>query len=400
MEQQTVTIAKAGIHASLNARCSVLAAANPVYGQYHKARTVQENVGLPDSLLSRFDLLFVVLDQIDPGTDRAIAEHVIRAHSYRRPGTDMAPERLSSGPLDLSSSLEDDKDSLEEHRVWEDVNPLVARGERERGRGEPASEEEDILTKNFLRKYIFYAKSRIQPRLTSEAEDAIANYYSTLRSKQERRTVPITPRTLETLIRLSTAHAKVRLSNEITRDDCERAMELLAFALYHEGNEPPGRLPPSVRLTEEEEEEGEGGGEEGKGGSNGRPRRRRRADRASGMSEGTDEEEDEEEGEDEGASPHKGAGKKPRSRAPKEGQAPGKEEEVRESFFLSRLSAALQSHGDGLPLAQFVEILNEGLEGREGMPAFSEKEVLARVVAEDENGKCFWEDNAQVIYTS
>jgi len=54
----------------------------------------------------------------------------------------MAPERLSSGPLDLSSSLEDDKDSLEEHRVWEDVNPLVARGERERGRGEPASEEE------------------------------------------------------------------------------------------------------------------------------------------------------------------------------------------------------------------------------------------------------------------
>jgi DNA replication licensing factor MCM3 len=96
MEQQTVTLAKAGIHASLNARCAVLAAANPVYGQYDTDRRPQENVGLPDSLLSRFDLLFIVLDNIDTELDRKLADHILNSHQYRRPGQDMTPEPLNA----------------------------------------------------------------------------------------------------------------------------------------------------------------------------------------------------------------------------------------------------------------------------------------------------------------
>uniref|UniRef100_A0A1D1YJK2 DNA replication licensing factor MCM3 n=1 Tax=Anthurium amnicola TaxID=1678845 RepID=A0A1D1YJK2_9ARAE len=224
MEQQTVTIAKAGIHASLNARCSVVAAANPIYGTYDRSLTPTKNIGLPDSLLSRFDLLFIVLDQMDPEIDRRIAEHVTRMHRYCPDG--------GIGMLDGSSRYteEDDGDTA----VFVKYDRMLHGQEKKRGRRAKAEK----LTIKFLKKYIHYAKNRIQPKLTDEASDQIATAYAELRSgttnaKSGGGTLPITARTLETIIRLSTAHAKLKLRNEVLKNDVEEALKVLNFAIYH-----------------------------------------------------------------------------------------------------------------------------------------------------------------------
>eukprot|EP00536_Pseudo-nitzschia_multiseries_P004142 jgi/Psemu1/318351/estExt_fgenesh1_pm.C_670022 len=232
MEQQTVTIAKAGIHASLNARCSVLAAANPVFGQYDRTRRIQENIGLPDSLLSRFDLLFVVLDQMDPVTDRKIANHVILGHRYR---SDHGGAGHDSDYDDEDEDSDDDMDDGDKvHSIWQRNRHDSREGEY--SDSDPHSD--DILQHDFLRKYLHFAKTRMRPELTEGAREFIANRYAEMRCRQDERTLPVTARTLETVIRLATAHAKARLSNTVeAAPDCETAMGVLSFALYHEAGE-------------------------------------------------------------------------------------------------------------------------------------------------------------------
>uniref|UniRef100_A0A8D3DWQ5 DNA replication licensing factor MCM3 n=1 Tax=Scophthalmus maximus TaxID=52904 RepID=A0A8D3DWQ5_SCOMX len=246
MEQGRVTIAKAGIHARLNARCSVLAAANPVYGRYDQYKTPMENIGLQDSLLSRFDLLFIVLDQMDPEQDREISDHVLRMHRYRDPREQEGAAMALGGSVDVLATEDPDAvaEEHEELQIYEKHNNLL-HGSRKK--------KDKILSKEFMRKYIHLAKA-VTPVLTEEAANHIAEEYSRLRSQEQMaadiaRTSPVTARTLETLIRLSTAHAKARMSKAVELEDSEVAVELVQFAYFKKVSRPLALLSSPSSLT-------------------------------------------------------------------------------------------------------------------------------------------------------
>lgn len=233
MEQGRVTIAKAGIHARLNARCSVLAAANPVWGRYDLFKTPMENIGLQDSLLSRFDLLFILLDTVDVEADRLISDHVVRMHRYRSAReVDGQVTAISANVDDLVTSSKDQQEDKKETPVWEKHDPTLHGNVRK-----SRANNERFLSLGFVKKYIEVAKC-IKPSLTEEACEMIGEEYSRLRSQDWEntdnlaRTQPVTARALETLIRLSTAHAKARLSKTIDRQDAETAIELVQFAYF------------------------------------------------------------------------------------------------------------------------------------------------------------------------
>ncbi|XP_029352234.1 DNA replication licensing factor MCM3 [Echeneis naucrates] len=254
MEQGRVTIAKAGIHARLNARCSVLAAANPVYGRYDQYKTPMENIGLQDSLLSRFDLLFIMLDQMDPEQDREISDHVLRMHRYRDPREQEGAALALGGTVDVLTTEDPDAvaEEQEELQIYEKHNNLLHGSKKKKDK---------IVSKEFMRKYIHIAKI-LTPALTEEAANHIAEEYSRLRSQEQlaadiARTSPVTARTLETLIRLSTAHAKARMSKIVELEDSEVAVELVQFAYFKKVLEKEKKRSRQERDSGSEEEDDE-----------------------------------------------------------------------------------------------------------------------------------------------
>ena len=186
LESQTVSVAKAGIIATFNAKASVLAAANPKYGRFDPSDYPAEQFNIPPTLLSRFDLIFPIKDEMDEELDKNIADHILGQH--------------------YMSGIERE-DSTEKTRI-----------------------EKPPIDNELLRKYIAFAKKNITPRLSDAASEKIKNYYITLRKMgMEKGAVTITPRQIEGLIRMSEASAKTRLSEVVEVMDTERAIELSEF---------------------------------------------------------------------------------------------------------------------------------------------------------------------------
>lgn len=249
MEQQTVTIAKGGIHTTLNARCSVLAAANPAYGHYMVDKPPHQNILLPDSLLSRFDLVFIILDSMDDESNRRISEHVLRMHRYISNSEEEFSLTRASNPSQQDVNVLQ-SDSPSQSEIYDKKNRYLyydmhseKRLQSFSGRGSAVmsrkTETAQLLSTNFLKKYIHYAKTRIKPVLTAEASEVISQGYAELRSAKEgagekSRTMPVTARTLETLIRIATALAKVRLSPKVDKSDANSALDLLRYSLFRE----------------------------------------------------------------------------------------------------------------------------------------------------------------------
>jgi replicative DNA helicase Mcm len=181
MEQHTVSIAKAGIVATLNARTSILAAANPTLGRYESSLSVQDNIRLPFTILSRFDLIWIMVDTIEAERDREIARFILDMHQTKKPRT--APEIPTVAP-------------------------------------------------NFLKKYIGYANRYVIPQLSSEALEVIENFYVDLRKSAEGgAAVPITARQLESLVRLSEARARMALRSKVTKEDAQASVRLMEDSL-------------------------------------------------------------------------------------------------------------------------------------------------------------------------
>jgi len=232
MEQQCVTIAKAGMHVTLNARCSVVAAANPVYGTFDPTLDLAKNIGMPDSLLSRFDLVFVVRDTTTEAVDRKIASQVIRQAQIR-----LGTEGRRRGVEQVHSSILQRRQESDRQRDQEATEVF-----EKMAQGSEGEEKPEVVTVDFLRKYLRYCR-RFTPVMSEEAQNEVADRYVDMRmrfqtghaeaNEGKKPKLAVTTRTLEALIRLATAHAKLKLRKEqVLKEDV-----IVAYTLMLEARE-------------------------------------------------------------------------------------------------------------------------------------------------------------------
>jgi len=208
MEQQTISIAKAGIIATLKSRCALLGAANPKYGRFDRYEGLAEQINMPPALLSRFDLIFVLLDTPDHTLDTKIANHILQSH--------------------YAGELFEQREKLPGSHITEEFV------EAEMEVIEP------VIQPEIMRKYVAYARKNVFPVMEEDARAHLINFYTDLRKTGESKNtpVPVTARQLEALVRLSEASARVRLSNIVTLEDAKRTIRIVMNCLKNVGVDP------------------------------------------------------------------------------------------------------------------------------------------------------------------
>lgn len=218
MEQQSVSVAKAGVLCALPARTSILAAANPASGHYDKSKTVSENLKIWPTLLSRFDLVFILLDRADAHLDDLLTKHVqaLRANQNKR-----IDRQRSTNFTQASPSF-----SMASNQL---TPPQSDQPLHERLKLSNQNEFQPLSTDVF-RKYILYARKFCFPELSAEASQELKNFYAEMRTTRSGiDSVPVTTRQLEALIRLTQARARIELASEAT---VEHARDVLAILRY------------------------------------------------------------------------------------------------------------------------------------------------------------------------
>ncbi|KZS89020.1 MCM-domain-containing protein [Sistotremastrum niveocremeum HHB9708] len=187
MEQQSISISKAGIVTSLQARCGIIAAANPIRGRYNPTIPFQQNVELTEPILSRFDVLCVVKDTVDPVADELLARFVVGSHLRSHPGFQKDTEEM-----EIADSL-----------------------------------DEDIIPQDILKKYIMYARDKIKPKLHDLDQEKLSKLFADLRRESKATgSFPITVRHLESMIRMAEASAKMHLREYVRADDVNLAIKV------------------------------------------------------------------------------------------------------------------------------------------------------------------------------
>ncbi|PVV02757.1 hypothetical protein BB560_002776 [Smittium megazygosporum] len=220
MEQQSVSIAKAGMVCSLPARTSVLAAANPAGGHYNKSKSVSENLKMTSALLSRFDLVFILLDRPNEERDKYLSEHVMSLHS----GSATSTSFRRNDEFSSTQAINDQEDSLQKRLELEPGQRL------------------DLIPKSLLKIYILYARKYVNPKLTLEAKEVLIEFYLKLRKKRFMDSTPVTTRQLKALVRLSEARARAELREYVTEQDARDVIQLMEYSLLQTAEDEFGTL--------------------------------------------------------------------------------------------------------------------------------------------------------------